>query len=255
MTEQSANPLPISAIEERHRVACRALGFTPAEEPGRPATPPGMAGRVEHTLLGVAATDADVERLCREAREHAFRGVCCLPRDVPRCRELLADSGVLIVTVLDFPLAGGTPAEAADECRRVIDAGADEVDMVVDVRALLEGDLGAARDKIARVVEAAGSHPVKVILETGALSPQQLVDGCAVAEAGGAAYVKTATGFGPRGASVEDIRIMRACVGDRLGVKASGGIRDRDDAERMVDAGADVLGTSSGPACAGLPES
>jgi deoxyribose-phosphate aldolase len=210
-----------------------------------------MAGRIEHTLLGVTATDADVERLCREALEHRFRGVCCLPRDVSRCRVLLAGSGVLVVTVLDFPLAGGTPTEAATECARVLEAGADEVDMVVDVRALLQGELAAARDGVARVVAAAGSHPVKVILETGALDPLQIVDGCAAAEAGGASFVKTSTGFGPRGASVDDIRTMRACVGDRLGVKASGGIRTRDDAEQMVAAGADVLGTSSGPACAG----
>jgi len=251
MTEQSANQISMSAILERHASTCRALGFTPGPGPGRPPAPPGMAGRIEHTLLGVSATDADVERLCREAREHRFRGVCCLPRDVARCRALLGGAGVLVVTVLDFPLAGGTPAEAAAECARVLDAGADEVDMVVDVRALRQGDPGAARDGVARVVAAAGSHAVKVILETGALGPEQIVDGCAAAEAGGAAFVKTATGFGPRGASVEDIRIMRACVGERLGVKASGGIRTRDDAERMVAAGADVLGTSSGPACAG----
>ncbi|MBW2277330.1 MAG: deoxyribose-phosphate aldolase [Deltaproteobacteria bacterium] len=209
-----------------------------------------MAGRIEHTLLGVSANDADVERLCREAREHQFRGVCCLPRDVARCRDLLEGTEVMVVTVLDFPLAGGTPEDAAAECARVIGAGAGEVDMVIDVRSLLQGNLEAARDGVARVVEAAGSHPVKVILETGALGPEQIIDGCAAAEAGGASFVKTATGFGPRGASVEDIRIMRACVGDRLGVKASGGVRTRDDAERMIAAGADVLGTSSGPACA-----
>jgi deoxyribose-phosphate aldolase len=251
MTQQSANQISESAILERHGTACRALGFTPGKGPGRPPEPPSMAGRIEHTLLGISAVDADVERLCGEAREHGFRGVCCLPRDVARCRDLLEGSGVLVVTVLDFPLAGGTPAEAAAECARVLEAGADEVDMVVDVRALKQGDLAAARDAVRRVVDAAGAHPVKVILETGALTSEQIVDGCAVSEAGGAAFVKTATGFGPRGATVEDIRIMRTCVGDRLGVKASGGVRDRDDAERMVAAGADVLGTSSGPACAG----
>lgn len=250
MTEQSANQWTEAAVLDRYATALGELGFVADGSPGRPPVPSSMAGRIEHTLLGVSATDAEVERLCREALEHRFRGVCCLPRDVARCHGMLADSGVLVVTVLDFPLAGGTPAEAAAECGRVIDAGANELDMVIDVRALLQGDLAAARDGVARVVAAAGSHPVKVILETGALDPAQIIDGCAVSEAGGAAFVKTATGFGPRGASEEDMRIMRACVGDRLGVKASGGIRTRDDAERMVRAGADVLGTSSGPACA-----
>jgi deoxyribose-phosphate aldolase len=252
MTEQSTNQLTGIEIAARHAAALSALRCSPCGGHGRPPAPPGMAGRVEHTLLRVSATDADVVRLCAEARAHRLRGVCCLPRDVARCRALLDGSGVLVVTVLDFPLAGGTAAEAAAECARVLAAGADEVDMVVDVRALLQGDLAAARDGVARVVAAAGTHPVKVILETGALAPAQIIDGCAAAEAGGAAFVKTATGFGPRGASVEDIRIMRASVGERLGVKASGGIRTRDDAERMVAAGADVLGTSSGPVCAGV---
>jgi deoxyribose-phosphate aldolase len=250
MTQQSANPPTLEAIRERHAAACRELGCDPASGPGRPPAPGTMAGRIEHTLLGIAATDADVERLCREAREHSLRAVCCLPRDIVACRGLLSDVGVLVVSVLDFPLAGGTERTAAAECARVVEAGADEVDMVVDVRAVLQGRLVAARDAVARVVEAAGEHPVKVILETGALSAEQIVDACAASQAGGAAFVKTCTGFGPRGASVEDVRIMRAAVGERLGVKASGGIRTADDARAMVAAGADVLGTSSGPACA-----
>jgi deoxyribose-phosphate aldolase len=250
MTQESANQLSTAAIRERHLATCAALGLTPGNGPGRPPTPSSMAGRIEHTLLGISAIDADLERLCREAREHRFRGVCCLPRDVARSCELLQGSGVLVVTVLDFPLSSGTRPVAVEECRRVIAAGADEVDMVVDVRALKQGNPAAARDHVALVVEAAGAHAVKVILETGALDPELIIDGCAAAEAGGAAFVKTATGFGPRGASLEDIRLMRAAVGQRLGVKASGGIRTADDARQMVAAGADVLGTSSGPACA-----
>jgi deoxyribose-phosphate aldolase len=218
--------------------------------PGRPKPPPSMAGRIEHTLLASAATDEDVRRVCREAEQGSFRAVCCLPRDVVACKRRLDGTAVLVVTVLDFPLAGGDGAAEA-ECLRAVKAGADEVDMVVDVRALRAGDLVAAVNGVRRVVKAARGRPVKVILETGLLSPEQIVAGAAVAEIGGAAFAKTSTGYGPRGASAEDIRILRAALGDRLGIKASGGIRDRAAAEAMVAAGADLIGTSNGPACVG----
>ncbi len=231
-----------------NRRAWSKLGARPGPGPGRPVIE-GMAARVEHTLLRADASRKQVEQLCREAREHRFRSVCVLPRDVAACRELLEGSGVLVVTVVDFPLAGGGAAGAAAEAARVVAAGAREVDMVVDLRALGDGDPASARDGVAGVVEAARGMPVKVILETGHLDPEGVAAGCAAAEAGGAAMVKTSTGYGPRGASLEDVRAMRACVGERLGVKASGGIRDRGWAERLVEAGADLFGTSSGPAC------
>jgi len=234
-------------VERAVRRARERLG--PAQGPGRPAPPSSMAGRIEHTLLSAAASDDDVERLCREAAAHRFRAVCCLPRDVPRCRALLEGTGVLAVTVLDFPLASGLPGGAAAECARAIDAGADEVDLVVDVRALMRGEPETARDGAASVVAAARGRPVKVILETGLLDPSRIVEGSIAAEAAGAAFVKTCTGFGPRGATEEDVALIRLAVEDRMGVKASGGIRDRRAALRMVAAGADVLGTSSGIAC------
>jgi deoxyribose-phosphate aldolase len=217
------------------------------EPPGRPPPPASMAARIEHTLLAASATDEDVRRVCREAETHAFRAVCCLPRDVAACRRRLDGTAVLIVTVLDFPLAGGGAAEL--ECRRALAAGADEVDMVVDLRALRSGDLVTATAGVRRVVDAAAGRPLKVILETGLLTPAQIAAGAAVAEFGGAAYAKTSTGYGPRGASADDVRILRAALGDRLGIKASGGIRDRAAAEAMVAAGADLVGTSNGPAC------
>jgi len=218
--------------------------------PGRPKPPTSMAARIEHTLLASSATDEDVRRVCREAERHEFRAVCCLPRDVAACHRRLDGTAVLVVTVLDFPLAGGDGAAEA-ECRRAVEAGADEVDMVVDLRALRSGRLVAAARGVQRVVKAARGRPVKVILETGLLTPEQIAAGAAVAEIGGASFAKTSTGYGPRGASVEDIRILRAILGDRLGIKASGGIRDRAAAEAMVAAGADLIGTSNGPACAG----
>jgi len=227
----------------------KALGDAPIKGSRRPPITAGIAGRIEHTLLGMGATDADVARVCREVVEHSFRGVCCLPRDVGSCRAALDGSGALVVTVLDFPLSGGTAADAAEQCRRVVDLGADELDMVIDVRAVRRDDVAAARDGVRRVVEAAQGHPVKVILETGLLSIEQIVVGCVAAEAGGAAFVKTCTGFGPRGATEQDVTLIRAALGARLGLKASGGIGNRDWAARLVGLGADVIGTSKGPEC------
>ena len=139
--------------------------------------------------------------------------------------------------------------DVTTQCAHAIEHGADEVDVVQNIRAILMGDLHAARDKVASVVWAAGAKRVKVILETGLLSFDQIVDSCAAIEAGGAHFVKTCTGFGPRGASLDDIQIMRCAVGDRLGIKASGGIKNRETADVMIEAGADLLGTSSGPDC------
>ena len=243
---------PIDTISSRKewKEACVSLAFDPDScSRRRPPAPDSMAGRMEHTLLGVSATDRDVERLCEEAMEHSFRAVCCMPRDVERCVRATGTSSVIVVSVIDFPLGGGGDGAAASRCRTVIDLGASEVDMVVDVRAIIQGELTLARDGVARVVEAAANVPVKVILETGALTPRQVVHAIAAAESGGAAFVKTSTGFGPRGASIEDVTLMRAIVSDRMGVKASGGIRDRATAVAMIDAGADVIGTSNGPGC------
>ncbi|MCK9459355.1 MAG: deoxyribose-phosphate aldolase [Proteobacteria bacterium] len=249
----SAKDTPIASkkITAAHAEAVAALAGlgAPRSSPGRPAEPSSMAGRIEHTLLASSATEEDVRRVCREAERHELRAVCCLPRDVAACRRRLDGTAVLVVTVLDFPLAGGGAAE--DECRRAVEAGADEVDMVVDLRALRSGRLVVAARGVRRVVKAARGRPVKVILETGLLTPEQIAAGAAVVEIGGAAFAKTSTGYGPRGANVEDIRILRAVLGDRLGIKASGGIRDSKAAEAMVAAGADLIGTSNGPACAG----
>jgi deoxyribose-phosphate aldolase len=250
-----SNPITTSSTErivELHRDALeRILGGSPrATPPGRPPAPPSIAGRIEHTLLSTAASDEDVRRVCREAEQYAFRAVCCLPRDVAACRRRLEGTSSLVVTVVDFPLAQGGAAAAEAECRRAVDAGADEIDMVVDIRALRAGDLGAAAAGVERVVAAAGGRPVKVILETALLAEGQIASGAAVAEAGGASFVKTSTGYSTRGASAEDVRLLRAAVGDRLGIKASGGIRDRAAAEEMIAAGADLIGTSNGPRCA-----
>jgi deoxyribose-phosphate aldolase len=238
-------------VEIHHRALEKLLGKGQASaSPGRPKAPSSIAGRIEHTLLSTSATDEDVKRICREAEQFSFRSVCCLPRDVAVCKRRLEGTSSLVVTVVDFPLAQGGAAFAEAETHRATDAGADEIDMVIDVRALKAGDLDAAVNGVRRVVAAAGGRPVKVILETALLTNEQIAIGAAVSEAGGASFVKTSTGYSSRGASAEDIRIMRAAVGDRLGIKASGGIRDREAAEVMIAAGADLIGTSNGPKCA-----
>ena len=239
-------------IAELHRAALEGLlGAGPrSTPPGRPPAPASIAGRIEHTLLSTAASDDDVRRVCREAEQHAFRAVCCLPRDVAPCRRLLDGTSSLVVTVVDFPLAQGGASAAEAECLRAVAAGADEIDMVIDVRAVRGGDLEAAAAGVRRVVAAADGRPVKVILETALLSDEQIVAAAAAAEAGGASYVKTSTGYSTRGASAADIRILRAAVGERLGIKASGGIKDRAAADALIAAGADLIGTSNGPKCA-----
>jgi len=244
--------MSIEQIVEIHHLALESIlgkGVASAA-PGRPKPPSSIAARIEHTLLSTAASDEDVKRICREAEQYSFRAVCCLPRDVAVCKRRLEGTSSLVVTVVDFPLAQGGAAAAEAETHRAAKNGADEIDMVIDVRAVKAGDLGTAVDGVRRVVAAAAGRPVKVILETALLSGEQIAAACAVSEAGGASFVKTSTGYSTRGASAEDIRIMRAAVGDRLGIKASGGIRDRETAEVMIAAGADLIGTSNGPKCA-----
>jgi deoxyribose-phosphate aldolase len=229
----------------QHRQACDELGFDPQAKAGIKKQFSSFEQRIEHTLLKAEATEKDVDTLCREAVDFGFRSVCLFPRDVALAKRLVGGTDVLVVTVLNFPFGGSLGRVVESACRYAIEDGADEVDMVVDVRALSKGDLTTVRDGVATIVSAACGRPVKVILETGYFTPRQIVLGSAAAEAGGALFVKTSTGFGPRGASIEDVMIMEAAVGDRIGIKASGGIRQRQFAQKLVDAGADLIGTSS----------
>lgn len=204
-----------------------------------------LAGRIDHTLLKPEATSAAIERLCDEAREHGFASVCVNSRWVPLVASRLAGSEVLTCSVVGFPLgAMSTPAKAFETAQAVA-SGAGEIDMVISVGSLLEGDLVAVLDDIAAVVDAADGVPVKVIIETCLIDDEQKAIACMLAERAGASYVKTSTGFSASGATADDIALMRAAVGDRLGVKASGGIRTREDAERMIAAGADRVGASA----------
>ena len=210
-----------------------------------------LAGRIDHTLLKAEATQADIEALCAEAMENGFASVCVNTRWVPTAAERLAGSGVMVCTVVGFPLGAMTRLAKAEEARITVAEGADEVDMVLDIGGLLSGDLAAVYDDILGVVGAARPAPVKVILETSMLTDEQKAIACLIAARTGAAYVKTSTGFGGGGATPEDIALMRHMVGDRLGVKASGAVRNHRDAEKVLHAGADRIGASASIAIIG----
>lgn len=201
---------------------------------------------IDHTLLKPEAQPADVEQLCAEARAHRFAAVCVNPVYVKLAASHLEGSDVMVATVVGFPLGAVTTATKVEEARGAIGDGASEVDMVMAIGLLKGGDLKACGDDIAAVVRACEGRAVKVILETSLLSPEEIATASKIAAAGGAAFVKTSTGFGSRGASVEDIRIMKEAVGDRCRIKASGGIRTREQAIAMIEAGASRLGTSAG---------
>jgi deoxyribose-phosphate aldolase len=207
----------------------------------------GLAGMIDHTILKPNATRADIAKLCEEAKEYGFSSVCVNGVHVAQCAELLEDSEVSVCAVVGFPLGAMSSAAKAYETADAIANGATEIDMVLNVGALLEGNLALVQEDIAYVVDNAGDRAlVKVIFETGYLTEEQIAQACACAVEAGAAFVKTSTGFGPGGATVEHIRLMRASVPAEVGVKASGGVRDTATAIAMVEAGADRIGTSSG---------
>ena len=204
-----------------------------------------IAGRIDHTLLKADATATAVATLCREADRHDFASVCVNTRWVPTAAEQLADCKVMVCTVVGFPLGAMTRRAKAEEARIAVADGADEVDMVIDLGGLLSGYYPDVYEDILGVVTAARPAPVKVILETGLLDNEQKAVACMLALRAGAAYVKTSTGFNGGGATTADIALMRTMVGDKLGVKASGGIRNLHDAKTMLEAGADRIGASA----------
>lgn len=217
-----------------------------------------LAAVIDHTQLKPHATGEMIDELCREARENRFATVCVSPCYVEQASQRLEGSGVLPITVVGFPSGAHLTRTKVEETRHVIAAGAREIDMVIPVGAYLGGDREQVRRDVEAVVEAAGDLSVKAILESGYYEPDQLRDVAQLAIEGGAHYVKTSTGFGPRGASVEDIRIMATAAaqsGRRVGVKASGGIRTLADAKALVEAGATRLGCSASVSIVGELES
>ena len=207
-----------------------------------------LAKFIDHTLLRADATPADIQVLCREAAAYGFATVCVGSRFVPLAAQYLAGCDVGVCTVVGFPLGAMLSSVKAYETRVAIAEGATEIDMVIAIGELKAGDTEAVRSDIATVVEAAGQTPVKVILETCLLTDAEVVTACRLSMDAGAAFVKTSTGFSSGGATVEDVQLMRRTVGNTLGVKASGGIRDLNAAPGMLRAGANRLGCSSGVA-------
>lgn len=214
----------------------------------QPLTAAELARLIDHTLLKPEATADDVRRLCGEAREHQFASACVNAVYVPLAASLLAYSAVKVCAVAGFPLGAGLPGTKLVEAKSAIRLGAAEIDMVIHVGALRSGDDSAVENEIRLLAEACHDRGalLKVILEMALLNHEEKVRGATAAMNAGADFVKTSTGFGPGGATVEDVALLRSVVGARLGVKASGGIRTLEDLERMVAAGATRIGTSSG---------
>jgi len=207
-----------------------------------------LAAMIDHSLLRPNATLEELKKLCEESVEHGFKAVCVNPIHVAEAARLLKGKRVLVCSVVGFPFGTHCPETKAAETKEVIRLGAREIDMVIRVGALKDGTDKEVSDDIRAVVEAAGAHPVKVILETCYLTDEEKVRGCQLAMDAGASFVKTSTGFASGGAKVEDVRLMRKTVGEKFGVKAAGGIRSLEDALKMIEAGANRIGASSSAA-------
>lgn len=207
-----------------------------------------VAGLIDHTLLKPDATAAEVEKLCREAAEFHFATVCVNPTWVALSSRILRGTGVGVCSVVGFPLGATTPDVKQYETRRAIFDGASEIDMVINVGALKSGDIRLVEQDIEAVTSPCRSSGVvsKVIIEAALLSDEEKVTASTLTKAAGADFVKTSTGFGPGGATVADVMLMRRVVGDDIGVKAAGGVRDLDQMKAMVAAGATRIGASAG---------
>ena len=207
---------------------------------------------IDHTLLKQTATRADIKKLCDEAREFGFYSVCVQPVYVSACRDFLRHSpAVKIACVVGFPMGENLTATKVYETKCAVRDGADEIDMVICVSAVKNGNYSYVKKEIKQVVKAAKGNPVKVILETSLLTRDEMLRAAACARDAGAAFVKTSTGYFGEGAKAEDVKLLKSTVGQACGVKASGGIRTAEQFQEMIDAGADRIGTSAGKEIAG----
>lgn len=208
-----------------------------------------MNQRIEHTILKPDTMESDIKKLCEEAIEHGFFGVCVPPYFVKHASIILKDSSIQIVTVAGFPLGYNTTPAKVEEARKAMDEGAHEIDMVMNIAALKNNDLNFVQNDIqsvATLVQLKGCK-LKVIIETALLSNDEKVKACEICAKVGVDFVKTSTGFASSGAKVKDIELMRKNLPASIKIKASGGIKTKEQAKDLVKAGADRLGTSSGP--------
>ena len=230
------------------RVAAYEHELPPAPPPLAMPTGAQIAGWIDHTLLKPEATAAQVKVVCQEALQYRFASVCINPAYVPLASGLLASGRLPVCTVVGFPLGASLPEYKVFETLACLQAGASEIDMVINIGALKGAAYGLVLNEIQAVVQTAHNQGaiVKVILENALLTRREKIIGCLLCQAAGADFVKTSTGFGPGGATVEDVTLMRRVVGARTGVKAAGGVRTLADAQAMIQAGANRLGASAG---------
>ncbi len=216
-----------------------------------------LAKTIDHTLLKADTTNPDVERLCREAARYHFAAVCVFPHFVPLASELLRTADVKVCSVISFPYGADSLRAKVVGAEEAVAQGADEIDVVINIPAFLSGDFGHVRNELASVVRTVrmkamnsgrGQVVVKAIVETCYLTIKMKRMACRICEQAGVDFVKTSTGCGPKGATVQDVEILRDCLDEHIGVKASGGIRTLRDVELMVNAGAVRIGTSAGVA-------
>lgn len=201
---------------------------------------------IDHTILKATASSVDVQKLCEEAIEHEFYSVCVNGCYVADAKHLLQGTDVKVAAVVGFPLGAMTTASKVFEAKEAIENGASEIDMVINVAKLKDGEFDYVENEIRQIKEAIGDNVLKVIIETCYLTDEEKVKVCELSLVAKADFVKTSTGFGTGGATYEDVKLMKSVVGDNAKVKASGGVRDKETAQKYVDLGAERLGTSSG---------
>ena len=206
----------------------------------------GLNKYIDHTILKATASSADVQKLCSEAIEHEFYSVCVNGCYVTDAKQLLQGTDVKVAAVVGFPLGAMTTAAKVFEAKEAIENGASEIDMVINVAKLKDGEFDYVENEIRLIKEAIGDNVLKVIIEACYLTDEEKVKVCELSLAAKADFVKTSTGFGTGGATYEDVKLMKSIVGDNAKVKASGGVRDKETAQKYVNLGAERLGTSSG---------
>ena len=206
----------------------------------------GLNKYIDHTILKATASSADVQKLCEEAIEHEIYSVCVNGCYVADAKHLLQGTDVKVAAVVGFPLGAMTTASKVFEAKEAIENGASEIDMVINVAKLKDGEFDYVENEIRLIKEAIADNVLKVIIETCYLTDEEKVKACELSLVAKADFVKTSTGFGTGGATYEDVKLMKSVVGDNAKVKASGGVRDKETAQKYVDLGAERLGTSSG---------
>ncbi len=206
----------------------------------------GLNKYIDHTILKATASSSDVKKLCEEAIKHEFYSVCVNGCYVVDAKHLLQGTDVKVAAVVGFPLGAMTTAAKVFEAKEAVENGASEIDMVINVAKLKDGEFEFVENEIRQIKEAIGDNVLKVIIETCYLTDEEKVKACELALVAKADFVKTSTGFGTGGATYEDVKLMKSVVGDNAKVKASGGVRDKETAQKYVDLGAERLGTSSG---------